>query len=120
MMADYSQIELRFLAHFCNDLTLQEVFENDEDIHLAVAAQIYEIPAKDVTKDMRRRAKVINFGIIYGQSAFGLSKELGISREEAEAFIDAYYQKYSSVDEFMGNVLAKARSEGYVLSLIHI
>ena len=118
MMADYSQIELRFLAHFCKDLTLQEVFENDEDIHTAVAAQIYEIPIEDVSKDMRRRAKVINFGIIYGQSAFGLGKELGISREEAEDFIDAYYKKYSSVDEFMGDVLAKARSEGYVSTVL--
>ena len=118
MMADYSQIELRFLAHFCKDLTLQEVFENDEDIHTAVAAQIYEIPIEDVSKDMRRRAKVINFGIIYGQSAFGLGKELGISREEAEDFIDAYYKKYSSVDEFMGDVLAKAHSEGYVSTVL--
>ena len=118
MMADYSQIELRFLAHFCGDSTLREVFENDEDIHTAVAAQVYEVPIEDVSKDMRRRAKVINFGIIYGQSAFGLSKELGISREEAEEFIDAYYEKYSSVDEFMGNVLAKARSERYVSTVL--
>ncbi len=118
MMADYSQIELRILAHCCGDPTLRTVFENDDDIHTAVAAQVYEVPIEDVTKDMRRRAKVINFGIIYGQSAFGLSKELGISREEAEDFIDGYYGKYASVDEFMGNVLAKARSEGYVSTVL--
>ncbi len=114
MMADYSQIELRILAHFCQDETLQEVFANDMDIHTAVAAQVYEVPITEVDKDMRRRAKVINFGIIYGQSSFGLSKELGISREEAEEFIDAYYKKYPSVDEFMNEVLAKARSNRYV------
>ena len=118
MMADYSQIELRILAHFCQDETLQKVFAEDKDIHTAVAAQVYEVPISEVDKDMRRRAKVINFGIIYGQSAFGLSKELSISREEAEEFIDAYYKKYASVDDFMGEVLAKARSERYVSTVL--
>jgi DNA polymerase-1 len=118
MMADYSQIELRILAHFCQDGTLQKVFEQDEDIHTAVAAQVYEVSINEVDKDMRRRAKVINFGIIYGQSAFGLSKELGISREEAEEFIDSYYEKYASVDEFMREVLAKARSNRYVSTVL--
>ena len=118
MMADYSQIELRILTHFCRDNTLQKVFAEDKDIHTAVAAQVYEVPLDQVDKDMRRRAKVINFGIIYGQSAFGLSKELGISRDEAEEFIDAYYEKYASVDEFMNEVLAKARSKRYVSTVL--
>lgn len=118
MMADYSQIELRILAHFCQDETLQKVFAEDKDIHTAVAAQVYQVPIAEVDKDMRRRAKVINFGIIYGQSSFGLSKELGISREEAEEFIDAYYKKYASVDEFMNEVLAKARTNRYVSTVL--
>jgi DNA polymerase-1 len=119
MMADYSQIELRILAHFCNDKTLRDVFANDEDIHTAVAAQVYEVPLGDVDKDMRRRAKVINFGIIYGQSSFGLSKELGISREEADEFIDAYYEKYESVDKFMDDVLVKAGVNRYVKTVLN-
>ena len=118
MMADYSQIELRMLAHFCGDKTLADVFAADEDIHTAVAAQVYEVPLDQVDKDMRRRAKVINFGVIYGQSAFGLARELGISREDAESFIDAYFEKYASVDEFMTEVLVNAHSKGYVSTVM--
>lgn len=118
LTADYSQIELRMLAHFCGDRTLADVFAADEDIHSAVAAQVYEVPLNEVDKDMRRRAKVINFGVIYGQSAFGLARELGISREDAESFIDAYFQKYTSVDEFMNEVLVNAHSKGYVSTVM--
>ena len=100
LAADYSQIELRVLAHFSGDATLCQAFANDEDIHALVASQVEGVELSEVTSDMRRRAKAVNFGIIYGQSPFGLAKALGISQEEAAEFIETYFARYPGVLEF--------------------
>ena len=118
LAADYSQIELRVLAHFSGDQRLCEAFAQDEDIHAQVAAQVYGVRLADVTAAMRRQAKVVNFGIIYGQSAFGLSKQLGISKEEAAKFIDAYFEGYPAVDGFFQKVLAECDRSGYVSTVL--
>ncbi|MEZ6093644.1 MAG: DNA polymerase [Pirellulaceae bacterium] len=117
LSADYSQIELRMLAHFCEDANLIEAFENDEDIHSVVAAQVNSVDLDDVTSEMRRQAKAINFGIIYGQSPFGLAKELGISKNEAAEFIEAYFMRYPAVDEFMKSVLETAAENRHVRTI---
>ncbi len=116
--ADYSQIELRLMAHFSEDPTLLAAFEAGEDIHAATAAAIAGIALADVDGDMRRRAKIINFGILYGMSPFGLSKQLGVERAEAKAFIDAYFERYPQVQAFMDQTLTDARAQGYVETLL--
>ncbi|MCS7015172.1 MAG: DNA polymerase I [Gemmatales bacterium] len=118
LTADYSQIELRLLAHCSEDAALRRAFEQDLDIHAAVAAQVFGVPVEQVTKEQRRVAKTINFGIIYGLSAFGLAQRLGISQEEAAAFIDAYYQRYPGVLVFQERVLAECREKGYVQTIL--
>lgn len=118
LAADYSQIELRVLAHFCGDRALCEAFANDEDIHASVASQVYETPLESVTSDMRRSAKAVNFGIIYGQSPFGLAKALGIEKEAAAEFIDAYFARYPGVEDFLEKTLAACRKNGYVKTLL--
>jgi DNA polymerase-1 len=105
---DYSQIELRVLTHFCGDHALRSAFENDEDIHSVVAAQVNGVPQSAVTAEMRRQAKAINFGIIYGQSAFGLANELGIAKDAAAEFIEAYFQRYPAIDTFLSGILEEA------------
>jgi DNA polymerase-1 len=115
--ADYSQIELRMLAHFCGDRELIAAFERDEDIHAVVAAQVNHVSLDEVTSEMRRQAKAINFGIIYGQSPFGLARELGISKGEAAEFINAYFARYPAVDEFMNRVLEEASREHSVRTI---
>jgi DNA polymerase-1 len=117
LCADYSQIELRVLAHFSGDATLKQAFANDEDIHTRVASEVYEVPPDQVTREMRRSAKAINFGVIYGQSAFGLAKSLDIEKDEATRFIDAYFARYPGVDAFMDRILADARRQGYVSTI---
>jgi len=116
--ADYSQIELRLMAHFSGDAVLSDAFAHGEDIHAATAAAVNQVALQDVTRDMRRRAKIINFGILYGMSAFGLSKQLGIERGEAQAFIDAYFAQYPAVHRFMEETLELARTQGYVETLL--
>ncbi len=116
--ADYSQIELRLMAHFSNDAGLKAAFAKGLDIHAATAAAVNQVPTSKVTGDMRRRAKIINFGILYGMSAFGLSKQLGVGRADAQAFIDAYFSQYPDVRAFMDQTLEKARSQGYVETLL--
>ncbi|HND52222.1 MAG TPA: DNA polymerase I, partial [Pirellulaceae bacterium] len=116
--ADYSQIELRVLAHFSQDVALQTAFANDEDVHTRVASQVYGVSLADVTRDMRRSAKAINFGVIYGQSPFGLAKSLGIETDEAARFIDAYFAGYPGVAEFMEKVLDEACERGYVTTVL--
>jgi len=116
--ADYSQIELRLMAHFSEDPTLLAAFEAGEDIHAATAAAIAGVALHDVDGDMRRRAKIINFGILYGMSPFGLSKQLGVDRAEAKAFIDAYFERYPKVQAFMNQTLDTARMQGYVETLL--
>ena len=111
---DYSQIELRVLAHFSQDDALRQAFADDVDIHALVASEVYSVPLAEVTGEMRRTAKAVNFGVIYGQSAFGLAKALDIPKEEAANFIDAYFGKYPQVDKFMEDLLEGCRQNGYV------
>jgi DNA polymerase-1 len=118
LTADYSQIELRLLAHFCGDEALRQAFAADHDIHASVAAQIYGIEEKDVTAAMRRVAKTVNFGVIYGISAFGLARRLEIPREEGARFIDAYFARYPKVLEYQDRVLASARKQGFVGTIL--
>ena len=112
--ADYSQIELRLLAHFCGDAQLRAAFADDKDIHARVAAEIFKVPEAAVTSAQRRVAKTVNFGVIYGISAHGLAVRIGTPRREAEAFIDAYFARYPTVLAYQDELLAKAREVGYV------
>jgi DNA polymerase-1 len=118
LTADYSQIELRLLAHFCGDEVLRQAFAADHDIHATVAAQVFGVPEKDVTSDMRRAAKTVNFGVIYGISPFGLARRLEITKEEAGKFIDDYFKRYPKVLHYQDNLLRKARGQGYVATLL--
>ncbi len=110
--ADYSQVELRILAHLCGDPSLIKAFQNGDDIHAATAAQVFGVKETDVTKEMRQQAKAVNFGLIYGQGAFGLSKELGISVKDANQFIEKYFKQYPSVKDFLESCKEKAKKEG--------
>ena len=114
LAADYSQIELRLLAHFSDDVALIEAFHRGEDIHSRTASEIFQVKPQLVTPDMRRQAKVINFGIIYGMSPYGLSKELGIDVATAKKYIEEYFARYPGVNEYIENSLNKARKNGYV------
>jgi DNA polymerase-1 len=116
--ADYSQIELRILAHLSQDETLLQAFKNEEDIHARTASEVFGVPLAEVTSSMRREAKVINFGIIYGMSAYGLSQQLGIDPKEAQAYIDQYFKKYQGVQAYIETVLKEAREKGYVTTLL--
>ncbi len=115
--ADYSQIELRVLAHLSGDEALIEAFAAGEDIHSRTASDIFGVFPEMVNADMRRQAKVINFGVLYGMSAFGLAKELGITQKLAQAYIDGYFQKYAKVRDYLDGLLAQARRDGYVTTL---
>ncbi|MGO8744702.1 MAG: DNA polymerase I [Thermoguttaceae bacterium] len=118
LAADYSQIELRVLAHFSADRRLVDAFANDEDIHAQVASRIYGVPLDQVAPDMRYRAKAVNFGVIYGQSPFGLARELGISKDEAAKFIDSYFDNYPGIEVFLHKVLAECYRSGYVNTIL--
>ena len=117
LAADYSQIELRLLAHFSRDPLLVEAYRRGDDIHTLTASQVFGVPPLMVTADHRRQAKVVNFGIVYGLSAFGLSQQLGIDPGEAKKFIDAYFEKYSGVRKFIDATLEEARREQRVKTL---
>jgi len=118
LAADYSQIELRVLAHYSGDEHLCAAFARDEDIHARVASQVYGVPLEQVTGDMRRQAKTVNFGVIYGQSPFGLAKQLGISKEDAASFIDAYFAGYPGIEVFLRRTLAECHTSGYVTTIL--
>ncbi|HEX4612126.1 MAG TPA: DNA polymerase, partial [Urbifossiella sp.] len=118
LTADYSQVELRLLAHFTQDAVLRQAFAEDKDIHAIVAAQIFNVPEAEVTKDQRRVAKTVNFGILYGMSGTGLAVRLGIKRAEADAFIDAYFARYPTVLQYQTDLLTKCRQVGYVSTLL--
>ena len=118
LSADYSQIELRLLAHFSGDAALLEAFADDLDIHSFVASQIYGVPLKEVTSQMRGKAKGVNFGIIYGQGPFGLARSVGISQQEARQFIDAYFARYSSIRAFMDTIIDRAKKIGYAETIL--
>jgi DNA polymerase-1 len=115
--ADYSQIELRVLAHLSGDEALLEAFASGEDIHSRTASDVFGVFPEMVNPDMRRQAKVINFGVLYGMSAFGLAKELGITQKLAQAYIDSYFQRYSGVRDYLDGLLVQARRDGYVTTL---
>ena len=117
LAADYSQVELRLLAHVSNDRVLLEAFRSGQDIHAATAAKVFNCAVDEVTKDQRRAAKTINFGIMYGQSAHGLSQQLGISREAATTFIADYFAVYTGVKNYLKDALVKAHRDGYVETL---
>jgi DNA polymerase-1 len=119
LSADYSQIELRVLAHYSEDETLIEAFQEGQDIHSRTAAELFNCSPEAVTSEMRRQAKVINFGILYGMSAFGLSKELGINNREAQDMIDQYFLKYQGVKQYIEDTLAEARRMRIVTTLFN-
>ncbi|MFI5361013.1 MAG: DNA polymerase I [Elusimicrobiota bacterium] len=118
LSADYSQIDLRVLAHESGDETLMDSFKNGEDIHRRTAAEIFHVPAAEVTVDQRRAAKTINFGIVYGQTAFGLANQLGIPQAEASDYIKKYLQRYPGVSEWVERNLEKAKAEGCARTLL--
>jgi DNA polymerase I len=117
--ADYSQIELRIMAHLSKDANMIEAFHSGADIHTATAAKIYKVPLEAVDKEMRRKAKTANFGIIYGISVFGLSERLAISRAEAKELIEGYFANYPQVKEYMEKSIREAKEKGYVETLCH-
>lgn len=116
--ADYSQIELRILAHCAKDAILIEAFNNDEDIHARTAAEVFQVFPDFITSELRQQAKAINFGIVYGMSAFGLSRDLGISRKMAQTYIDHYFNRYSGVKTFIDTTIEAARKTGEVQTLL--
>lgn len=116
--ADYSQVELRMLAHFSGDETLMAAFREGRDIHRAVASDIFGVPLEDVTSEMRRIAKTVNFGVIYGQSPFGLSAVLNIPQEQAAEFINQYLARYAGVAQFIQSTLADVREKGYATTIL--
>jgi DNA polymerase-1 len=115
--ADYSQIELRIMAHLSGDAGLLAAFAAGEDIHRATAAEVFGVPLAEVTSDQRRSAKAINFGLIYGMSAFGLARQLGIERGAAQEYVDLYFRRYPGVRDFMDRIRAQARERHYVETL---
>jgi len=114
MAADYSQIELRIMAHLSDDEGLLEAFAKDRDVHQATAAEIFGVPPQKVNADQRRQAKTINFGLIYGMSTFGLARRLEIERAAAQSYIDRYFARYPGVKRFMDHTRLSARETGYV------
>ena len=119
MSADYSQIELRVFAHLSGVNDLIEAFKHNEDIHTKTAMDIFKVPEEGVTKNMRRQAKAVNFGILYGISSYGLSEDLGISVKEAKDFINKYFETYPGVRDYMNNEIEEAKSNGYVKTIMN-
>jgi DNA polymerase-1 len=118
MAADYSQIELRIIAALSGDANMIEAFKSGQDIHASTAAKVFHVSLDEVTREQRSSAKAVNFGIIYGQSAFGLAQNLGISRKEAKAIIDAYFSQYPTIKGYMDDAVSKAREQGYVETIM--
>ena len=117
--ADYSQIELRIMAHLSGDINMIDAFNHDYDVHASTAAKIYKVPMEEVSKDMRRKAKTANFGIIYGISVFGLAERMGVERSEARQLIDGYFETYPQVKAYMDKSIEFARENGYVETIFH-
>ena len=118
LAADYSQIELRIMAHISEDKNLIKAFNNNEDVHRSTASQVFDTEISKVAKDQRRKAKAINFGLIYGMSAFGLAKQIDVSRTEAKQYIDGYFENYPGVLQFMNETKEMAKSQGYVETVL--
>jgi DNA polymerase-1 len=114
LAADYSQIELRIMAHLSEDEKLLAAFRSNEDIHKATAAEVFEVAIEEVSFEQRRSAKAVNFGLIYGMQAFGLAKQLGISRQQAQTYIDKYFARYPGVKNYMEQIRDIAKQQGYV------
>jgi DNA polymerase-1 len=117
LACDYSQIELRIMAHLSGDPGLMKAFHENVDVHQATASEVFDVAYDEVDKDHRRAAKAINFGLMYGMSAFGLSRQLKISRSEAQAYMDTYFMRYPGVQQYMEDTRARAREQGYVETL---
>ncbi len=117
--ADYSQIELRVLAHISEDESMIHAFLNNEDIHAQAASKVFNIPLEEVSKEKRSEAKAVNFGIVYGISDFGLAEQLGIPKKQAKQYIEQYLEKYIGIKSFMNNITEKAKEDGYVETLFH-
>ena len=117
--ADYSQIELRVLAHITGDESMKQAFIHDHDVHTATAMKVFNVEADEVDSLMRRQAKAVNFGIVYGISDYGLSQSLGITRKQAKQFIDDYLDSFPGVKEYMHNIKKEAKANGYVETLLH-
>jgi DNA polymerase-1 len=117
--ADYSQIELRLLAHISGDTAMQEAFLSGEDFHTVTASKVFNVPIQEVTHTLRSRAKAVNFGIVYGISAFSLAQDIHVRPAEAKAYIDAYLERYHGVRDYMHHVVEQAREKGYVETLWH-
>ena len=115
--ADYSQIELRIMAHLSKDSGLLSAFNENRDVHTATAAEVFEVDQDAVSGEQRRKAKAINFGLIYGMSAFGLAKQLGLSRKQAQEYIDRYFARYPSVKDYMDATRDIAHQQGFVETL---
>ena len=115
--ADYSQIELRVLAHMADDANMIKAFESGEDIHRVTASQVFKVPLSEVTPVMRSRSKAVNFGIVYGIGAFSLAKDIGVTRAEAQEYIAGYLENFSGVDNYMKNVIEEAKVNGFVKTL---
>ena len=115
--ADYSQIELRLLAHISGDETMRAAFLSGEDFHTVTASNVFNVPLAEVTPLLRSRAKAVNFGIVYGISAFSLAQDIGVYQNEAKAYMDAYLAKYHGVRDYMKNIVEKAKQDGYVATL---
>jgi len=118
LSADYSQIELRIVAHFSNDPVLVDAFARDMDVHAQTAAEVFGVPATEVTADQRRVAKAVNYGLGYGQSDFGLARAVGIEREEARRYIDTYFARFAGVKAFMEGTIAEAKRDKTVRTLL--
>ncbi|MCB9072080.1 MAG: DNA polymerase I [Bdellovibrionaceae bacterium] len=118
LSADYSQIELRVLAHISQDKNLRKAFQEDQDIHAATASEIFEVPLDRVTSDLRRKAKAVNFGIAYGQGAFGLAQSLGIPRAESREIIDRYFKRFPGVRKYMDEAIEQVKDKGYVETIL--
>ncbi|WP_017726618.1 DNA polymerase I [Halalkalibacterium ligniniphilum] len=119
LAADYSQIELRVLAHIAEDEKLMEAFQKDMDVHTKTAMDVFHVKEEDVTSNMRRSAKAVNFGIVYGISDYGLSQSLNITRKEAAEFIERYFESYPKVKDYMDSIVEQARENGFVTTLLH-
>ena len=117
LSADYSQIELRILAHMSGDATLIDAFRHGQDVHARTASEVFDVPLAEVTGEQRRRAKAVNFGIVYGLSDFGLARDLGIGRKEAAGYIARYFERYHGVREFLDKTVADAHTNGFVTTL---
>ena len=117
--ADYSQIELRVLAHISEDENMVNAFNHGEDIHKQAASRVFGVPMDEVTKELRSRAKAVNFGIVYGISDFGLAEQIGVSRKEAKNYIEQYLEKYSGIKNFMDNIVEETKEKGYVETIYH-